>query len=99
MMNFTEDISKCAKIVANVSDQMLLNISYTNTLYIQQINSFSNCHDRCVAYYCPFLTFGPLNTCGACWLLKKLIPFIYERPIYATNYQNCKSEVILIFIY
>lgn len=91
--SLNEDMQKCSALLDNVTQQMLVNISYTYTAWIKQVNYYSNCHDRCVARYCPFLSFGRTTAIGVCWTLKRLFPRLYDTRVMVNNYEECKIEV------
>lgn len=90
---FLTELDKCSNIVERVNQQIFVNISLNYTLWIQQINYGSNCHDRCVGRYCPFLSFGPNTAVGVCWLLKRILPRIYDSQAIIDGYNQCHSEV------
>lgn len=90
---FLTQVMLCDDILANVTQQNLVNITFTYTNWVQRINYASNCHDRCVGRYCPFLTLGQTTAVGVCWTLKRLFPILYDSSVMVSNYQQCNSEV------
>jgi hypothetical protein len=87
-------MENCTKMIEQVNQQMFVNISVTFTGWVQTINYFSNCHDKCVGRYCPFIPFG--SHLASCWMLKRIWPSIYNTIAYSDGYKQCHTEVRFI---
>lgn len=90
-------LDNCTSGLDQVNQQMFYNISVAFTGWVQTINSWSNCHDKCVGNYCPFIPFG--SNLGVCWTLKRLLPRIFEKQSYVDAYGECQATVRFIQFY
>lgn len=90
---FLNEVSKCDDGMALLTQEIFGNLSMTFTWWIEQINYFSNCHDQCIANYCPFVKYRLSTSYKGCLFCKRYFPKIYNNETLKTNYKNCNGEV------